>query len=72
LRARALALGIMQEEGCPLPVSVVVGGCWQAGVTLPDRQMLKRTKNRLHNILIALDKRVVTMKSAGGLQRGGG
>jgi Zn-finger domain-containing protein len=38
-----LALGIMREEGCPLPVAVITRRLL-AAVTLPDRRTFKRTK----------------------------
>ena len=58
-----LALSILREEGRPLPVSVIVRRLLAAkGVTLPDRRTFKLTKLRLHNVLIALDRRGVTMK----------
>jgi hypothetical protein len=63
-----LALGIMREEGHPLPVVVITCRMLAAkGVTLPDRRTFKRTKNRLHNALLALDRRGVTR---GGWNRG--
>jgi hypothetical protein len=58
-----LALGIMREEGRPLPVAVITRRMLAAkGVTLPDRRTFKLTKNRLQNALLALDRRGVTMK----------
>jgi hypothetical protein len=58
-----LTLAIMREEGRPLPVAVIVRRLLAAkGISLPDRRTFKLTKNRLHNTLIALDKRGVTMK----------
>jgi hypothetical protein len=58
-----LALAIMREEGQPLLVSVIVRRMLAAkDVTLPDPGTIKRTKNKLHNALIALDRRGVTMK----------
>lgn len=58
-----LALGIMRDEGRPLPVAVITRRMLAAkGVTLPDRRTFKLTKNRLHNALLALDRRGVTVK----------
>lgn len=62
-----LALAIMREEGKPLPVAVIVRRMLAAkGMTLPDRGTFKLTKNRLHNVLLALDKRGVTVKVGAG------
>jgi hypothetical protein len=50
-------------EGRPLPVAVIVRRLLAAkGVALPDRRTFKQTKLRLHYVLIALDKRGVTLK----------
>jgi hypothetical protein len=58
-----LALAIMREEGVPLPVAVITRRMLAAkGIDLPDRRTFKLTKNRLHNALLALDARGVTMK----------
>jgi hypothetical protein len=58
-----LALSIMREAGEPLPVAVIVRKMLAAkGVDLPDRRTFKLAKNRLHNALLALDARGVTMK----------
>lgn len=58
-----LALAVMREAGEPLPVAVIVRKMLAAkGVDLPDRRTFKLTKNRLHNALLALDARGVTVK----------
>ena len=58
-----LALAIMREAGEPLGVAVITRRALAAkGVRFPDRRTVKVTKNRLHNALIALDKRGVTFK----------
>jgi hypothetical protein len=62
-----LALEVMREEGKPLPVAVIVRRMLAAkGVTLPGPGTVKRTKTKLHNALIALDRRGVTMKVGSG------
>lgn len=58
-----LALEIMRAEGAPLPVSVIVRRALATkGVECPDQRTVKLTKNRLHNALLALDRRGVTVK----------
>ncbi len=58
-----LALEIMRAEGAPLPVAVIVRRALaMKGLECPDRRTVKLTKNRLHNALLALDKRGVTVK----------
>ena len=42
------------------------------GVDLPDRRTFTLTKNRLHNALLALDARGITVKVGRGMRRGGG
>jgi hypothetical protein len=53
----------MREAGEPLPVAVIVRKMLAAkGVDLPDRRTFKLAKNRLHNALLALNARDVTVK----------
>jgi hypothetical protein len=58
-----LALGVVREAGEPLPVAVIVPKMLAAkGVDRPDRRTFELTNNRLHNALLALDARGITVR----------
>ena len=63
-----LAMAIMRAEGRPLPVAVIARRCLAAkGEAMPVPRLVKVTKNRLHNLLLAWDGRGLTVKVGSGM-----
>lgn len=60
---RRVVLGILREAGEPLSIAVIaVRALAQKGHTLPGPTLRKRTRHKIRNALIGLDKRRVTVR----------
>lgn len=64
---RRIVLAIMREAAEPLSIGVIaIRALAQKGHTLPGPTLRKRTRHKIRNALITLDKRGVTVRIGAG------